>query len=204
VFPNHALPTFSLQTPDISDFKPPCPETVNTSGLDVNADSHSCRNLTLNSAKLLAQAVVVAGCVPQGQPDRADLQDLSIVGVQQIHRVVEVVEEALVPLNPLPRALNPHPRPRPPNCFSFPDTSRAPPPLSLSLASFAHSLPFHRTDCTAEGELCQAAGAKCAACARPPKDPEECPCGDCAHQCRVPQQLHILQDKTRQGGSREL
>ena len=65
------------------------------SGLGVNADPHPFQISTRNSAKLLAQAVVVAGCVPQGQPDRADLEDLSIVGVQQIHRVVEVVEEAL-------------------------------------------------------------------------------------------------------------
>jgi len=39
--------------------------------------------------------VIVAGCVPQGQPKHKDLLGLSMIGVQQIDRVVEVVEEAL-------------------------------------------------------------------------------------------------------------
>lgn len=39
--------------------------------------------------------VVVAGCVPQGAPRAEFLQGLSVVGVQQIDRVVEVVEETL-------------------------------------------------------------------------------------------------------------
>lgn len=39
--------------------------------------------------------VVVAGCVPQGAPKSAYLKGLSVIGVQQIDRVVEVVEETL-------------------------------------------------------------------------------------------------------------
>lgn len=39
--------------------------------------------------------VVVAGCVPQGAPKNDYLDGLSVVGVQQIDRVVEVVEETL-------------------------------------------------------------------------------------------------------------
>ena len=39
--------------------------------------------------------VVVSGCVPQGRPDAPYLRGLSVVGVQQIDRVVEVVEETL-------------------------------------------------------------------------------------------------------------
>ncbi|KAK4317628.1 hypothetical protein Pmani_011306 [Petrolisthes manimaculis] len=39
--------------------------------------------------------VVVAGCVPQGAPRSEFLAGLSVIGVQQIDRVVEVVEEAL-------------------------------------------------------------------------------------------------------------
>ena len=35
----------------------------------------------------------MAGCVPQGQRNHRDLEGLSVVGVQQIDRVVEVVEE---------------------------------------------------------------------------------------------------------------
>mmetsp|Transcript_64990 Transcript_64990/g.160014 ORF Transcript_64990/g.160014 Transcript_64990/m.160014 type:complete len:700 (-) Transcript_64990:79-2178(-) len=46
-------------------------------------------------ARTTGKPVVVAGCVPQGQPDRDELEGVSIVGVQQIHRVVEVVEEAV-------------------------------------------------------------------------------------------------------------
>ena len=39
--------------------------------------------------------VVVAGCVPQGKPDADYIRGLSVIGVQQIDRVVEVVEETL-------------------------------------------------------------------------------------------------------------
>lgn len=39
--------------------------------------------------------VVVAGCVPQGKPDSEYISGLSVIGVQQIDRVVEVVEESL-------------------------------------------------------------------------------------------------------------
>merc|ERR1712012_1347842 len=39
--------------------------------------------------------VVVAGCVPQGKPDAEYIKGLSVIGVQQIDRVVEVVEETL-------------------------------------------------------------------------------------------------------------
>lgn len=49
----------------------------------------------VKEGKNLGKKVIVAGCVPQGQPSHGELKDLSIVGVQQIHRVVEVVEETL-------------------------------------------------------------------------------------------------------------
>ncbi|XP_070603480.1 threonylcarbamoyladenosine tRNA methylthiotransferase isoform X1 [Erythrolamprus reginae] len=39
--------------------------------------------------------VVLAGCVPQAQPRQDYLHGLSIIGVQQIDRVVEVVEETI-------------------------------------------------------------------------------------------------------------
>eukprot|EP00041_Stephanoeca_diplocostata_P023192 m.565058 g.565058 ORF g.565058 m.565058 type:complete len:497 (+) comp22239_c3_seq14:391-1881(+) len=41
----------------------------------------------------LGKKIVVAGCVPQGQPRGRYVSNLSIIGVQQIDRVVEVVEE---------------------------------------------------------------------------------------------------------------
>ncbi len=39
--------------------------------------------------------LVVAGCVPQGAPKADYIQGLSVIGVQQIDRIVEVVEETL-------------------------------------------------------------------------------------------------------------
>lgn len=39
--------------------------------------------------------LVVAGCVPQGSRNIKELDGVSIVGVQQIDRVVEIVEETL-------------------------------------------------------------------------------------------------------------
>ncbi|KAK0180257.1 hypothetical protein PV327_005920 [Microctonus hyperodae] len=49
----------------------------------------------IESARNLGKHVVVAGCVPQGAPKSGYLKGLSVIGVQQIDRVVEVVEETL-------------------------------------------------------------------------------------------------------------
>ena len=49
----------------------------------------------IESGKETGKAVVVAGCVPQGQPKADFLKGASVIGVQQIDRVVEVVEETL-------------------------------------------------------------------------------------------------------------
>uniref|UniRef100_A0AAR5P9U6 tRNA-t(6)A37 methylthiotransferase n=1 Tax=Dendroctonus ponderosae TaxID=77166 RepID=A0AAR5P9U6_DENPD len=49
----------------------------------------------IESAKKMGKYVVLAGCVPQGAPKSSFLHGLSIIGVQQIDRVVEVVEETL-------------------------------------------------------------------------------------------------------------
>ncbi|XP_030760775.1 threonylcarbamoyladenosine tRNA methylthiotransferase [Sitophilus oryzae] len=49
----------------------------------------------IESAKKLGKHVVLAGCVPQGAPKSSFVQGYSIIGVQQIDRVVEVVEETL-------------------------------------------------------------------------------------------------------------
>ena len=43
----------------------------------------------------LGKPVVVAGCVSQGAPRQGYIKGLSLIGVQQIDRVVEVVEETL-------------------------------------------------------------------------------------------------------------
>uniref|UniRef100_A0A7S1NLL5 Threonylcarbamoyladenosine tRNA methylthiotransferase n=1 Tax=Eutreptiella gymnastica TaxID=73025 RepID=A0A7S1NLL5_9EUGL len=47
------------------------------------------------SAKQTGKPVIVAGCVPQGDQKNSAWDDLSVIGVQQINRVVEVVQEAL-------------------------------------------------------------------------------------------------------------
>ncbi|XP_012522119.1 threonylcarbamoyladenosine tRNA methylthiotransferase [Monomorium pharaonis] len=49
----------------------------------------------IEHGKKIGKHVVVAGCVPQGAPKSSFLQGLSVIGVQQIDRVVEVVEETL-------------------------------------------------------------------------------------------------------------
>ena len=49
----------------------------------------------IKKGKELNKTLVVAGCVPQGQKDMDDIKDISVIGVQQIDRVVEVIEESL-------------------------------------------------------------------------------------------------------------
>jgi threonylcarbamoyladenosine tRNA methylthiotransferase CDKAL1 len=49
----------------------------------------------INAAKSTGKKIVVAGCVPQAQHSNDNWRQLSAIGVQQIDRVVEVVEETL-------------------------------------------------------------------------------------------------------------
>jgi len=46
-------------------------------------------------AQRQSKSIVVCGCVPQGAPRASYLKGVSMIGVQQIDRVVEVVEETL-------------------------------------------------------------------------------------------------------------
>jgi threonylcarbamoyladenosine tRNA methylthiotransferase CDKAL1 len=46
-------------------------------------------------AKKIKKPIVVAGCVPQGDRGLPELDQVSGLGVTQIDRVVEVVEETL-------------------------------------------------------------------------------------------------------------
>ncbi|XP_067928356.1 threonylcarbamoyladenosine tRNA methylthiotransferase-like [Watersipora subatra] len=57
------------------------------------AEDHFRNEIKL--AQSVNKKVVVAGCVPQGEKKSGYLQGLSVIGVQQIDRVVEVVEETL-------------------------------------------------------------------------------------------------------------
>lgn len=49
----------------------------------------------VTDSETMLKPVVVAGCVPQGDRNINELSDVSIVGITQIDRVVEVVEETL-------------------------------------------------------------------------------------------------------------
>ena len=51
-------------------------------------------NLVIEAQKA-SHPIVVAGCVPQGDKRLKILEGVSVVGVTQIDRVVEVVEETL-------------------------------------------------------------------------------------------------------------
>jgi threonylcarbamoyladenosine tRNA methylthiotransferase CDKAL1 len=49
----------------------------------------------VDKSKEERKPIVVAGCVPQGDKNIPQLEDISVVGVTQIDRIVEVVEETL-------------------------------------------------------------------------------------------------------------
>ncbi|XP_063958280.1 threonylcarbamoyladenosine tRNA methylthiotransferase-like [Lytechinus pictus] len=49
----------------------------------------------IQKAQQQGKALVLAGCVPQAQPRAKYIQGVSVIGVQQIDRVVEVVEETI-------------------------------------------------------------------------------------------------------------
>ncbi|XP_065160143.1 threonylcarbamoyladenosine tRNA methylthiotransferase [Atheta coriaria] len=49
----------------------------------------------IESGQQQGKHIVLAGCVPQGAPKSSFMAGLSVIGVQQIDRVVEVVEETL-------------------------------------------------------------------------------------------------------------
>ncbi|GBG77947.1 hypothetical protein CBR_g25878 [Chara braunii] len=61
----------------------------------VKSPSQSAMDTLIKKGKESKKHLVIAGCVPQGDRGAKELEGLSIVGVQQIHRIVEVVEETL-------------------------------------------------------------------------------------------------------------
>ncbi|KAG4984798.1 hypothetical protein JHK82_032390 [Glycine max] len=61
----------------------------------VKSPSQSAMDTIISKGKSSNKPLVVAGCVPQGSRDLKELEGISIVGVQQIDRVVEIVEETL-------------------------------------------------------------------------------------------------------------
>ncbi|KAJ3675206.1 hypothetical protein LUZ60_004248 [Juncus effusus] len=61
----------------------------------VKNPSQSAMATLISKCKMAKKPLVVAGCVPQGSKDLKELEGISVIGVQQIDRVVEVVEETL-------------------------------------------------------------------------------------------------------------
>ncbi|KAF4400421.1 hypothetical protein G4B88_018763 [Cannabis sativa] len=61
----------------------------------VKSPSQSAMDTIITKGRSSKKPLVVAGCVPQGSRDLKELEGVSVVGVQQIDRVVEVVEETL-------------------------------------------------------------------------------------------------------------
>lgn len=59
-----------------------------------NPSEDTFRN-DIQTAQSKNKHVIVAGCVPQGSSKSEYLKGISVIGVQQIDRVVEVVEETL-------------------------------------------------------------------------------------------------------------
>lgn len=68
---------------------------VTSCSCTVKSPSQSAMDTLISKCKNAKKPLVVAGCVPQGSRDIKELEGVSIVGVQQIDRVVEVVEETL-------------------------------------------------------------------------------------------------------------
>ncbi|KAK3259966.1 hypothetical protein CYMTET_31062 [Cymbomonas tetramitiformis] len=61
----------------------------------VKNPSQDAMSTVLKTGKENGKALLVAGCVPQGEKGAKDLDGLSVIGVTQIDRVVEAVEETL-------------------------------------------------------------------------------------------------------------
>ncbi|KAH9317738.1 hypothetical protein KI387_019507, partial [Taxus chinensis] len=61
----------------------------------VKSPSQSAMETLIHKGKAASKPLVVAGCVPQGSRDLKELDGVSVIGVQQIDHIVEVVEETL-------------------------------------------------------------------------------------------------------------
>ena len=61
----------------------------------VKNPSQSAMNTVIERGKAANKALLVAGCVPQGDKGAKELQDVSLLGVTQIDRVVEAMERTL-------------------------------------------------------------------------------------------------------------
>lgn len=72
-----------------------CIEFITLCRCTVKSPSQSAMDTLIAKGKGAKKPLVVAGCVPQGSRDIKELEGVSIVGVQQIDRVVEIVEETL-------------------------------------------------------------------------------------------------------------
>ena len=61
----------------------------------VKNPSQSAMNTVISKGRASGKKLVIAGCVPQGDKNAKELEDLTLLGVTQIDRVVEAVERTL-------------------------------------------------------------------------------------------------------------
>ena len=61
----------------------------------VKSPSQYAMDAIISKGKSSNKPLVVVGCFPQGSRDLKDLERISIIGVQQINRVFEIVEKTL-------------------------------------------------------------------------------------------------------------
>jgi threonylcarbamoyladenosine tRNA methylthiotransferase CDKAL1 len=61
----------------------------------VKSPSQSAMSNLIDNGRALGKKLVISGCVPQGDKRLKDLEGLSLLGITQIDRVVEVVEETI-------------------------------------------------------------------------------------------------------------
>ena len=61
----------------------------------VKNPSQSAMNTVITKGKAQGKKLVIAGCVPQGDRKAKELDNLSLIGVTQIDRIVDVVERTL-------------------------------------------------------------------------------------------------------------
>ena len=61
----------------------------------VKNPSQTAMSNVITRGRSLEKPMVIAGCVPQGEKKSKDLLGLSLIGVTQIDRIVEAVEETV-------------------------------------------------------------------------------------------------------------
>ena len=80
---------------NVTDAKPESADAWLINTCTVKGPSQASAGTWNTKAKHLNKPVVFAGCIPQGDPNAGELKGASLLGVAQLTRVVEVVEETM-------------------------------------------------------------------------------------------------------------